>query len=73
MPLVSVAVPIVAPPSLKVTCPPVGVPAPGATAVTVAVNVTACPYAVDGALEETALADPAFPTVWVIAGEALPP
>ena len=36
----SAAEPRLAPPSLKVTVP-VGVPAPGATALTVAVNVTA--------------------------------
>ena len=42
----SVAVPIVAVPSLNVT-EPVGTPVAGATGLTVAVNVTACP-AVEG-------------------------
>jgi hypothetical protein len=40
----SVPVPSVVAPSLKVTVP-VGVPLPGATTLTVAVNVTDCPYA----------------------------
>ena len=41
-PALSVPVPSVAAPSMKVTVP-VGVPAAGATGVTVAVNVTDCP------------------------------
>jgi len=46
-------VPIVAVPLRKVTVP-VGVPAPGAVTVTVAVNVTACPTA-DGFGDEVTL------------------
>jgi hypothetical protein len=42
LPPVSVPLPILTPPSLKVTLP-VGVPTPGATALSVAVNVTVCP------------------------------
>ena len=42
LPLTSVAVPSTVAPSLNVTVP-VGTPVGGATAVTVAVNVTACP------------------------------
>ena len=42
IPPLSVPVPIGLPPSRKVTVP-VGVPAPGATAETVAVKVTDCP------------------------------
>ena len=48
--LLSVAVPRMVLPSLKVTVP-VGVPEPGALALTVAVKVTACPSA-DGLSEE---------------------
>jgi hypothetical protein len=49
-----VAVPSVVDPSAKVTVP-VGVPAPGATAATVAVTVTDWPYAVGLADEESAV------------------
>jgi hypothetical protein len=48
---VSVTVPIVALPSRKEILP-VGVPDPGATGLTVAVNVTVCPNT-DGFKEET--------------------
>src|SRR5207247_3355325 len=59
-----VPVPRTVEPSLKVTVP-VGVPAPGLFAVTVAVNVTACPDS-DGLAEEvTTVAVLAFFTVWV--------
>src|SRR5205823_4446403 len=58
-------------PSLKVTVP-VGVPAPGLFAVTVAVNVTACPDS-DGLAEElTTVVVPAFFTVSVSVLEVLP-
>jgi hypothetical protein len=48
---VSVTVPIVVLPSRKETLP-VGVPDPGATGLTVAVNVTVCPNT-DGFTDET--------------------
>src|SRR5579863_8881735 len=58
------------PPSKKVTVP-VGVPAPGDWALTVAVNVTPCPYD-DGFTDEvTAVLVPAWPTVWASAPEVL--
>ena len=64
-------VPRVLDPSLKVTVP-VGVPAPGLFAVTVAVKVTDCPDT-DGLAEElTDVAVLAFFTVWVSALEVLP-
>ena len=50
LPELSVFVPMSAPPSLKMTVP-VGVPAPGDTALTVAVNVTDTPK-VDGLSDE---------------------
>jgi len=50
MPPLSVPVPMGLPPSKNVTVP-VGVPDPGATGETVAVNVTGCP-AVDGFSDE---------------------
>ncbi len=66
-----VPVPRVLEPSLKVTVP-VGVPAPGLLAVTVAVKVTDCPDT-DGLAEElTDVAVLAFFTVWVSALEVLP-
>src|SRR2546425_10613937 len=59
-----VPVPRVLEPSLKVTVP-VGVPAAGLFAVTVAVKVTACPDS-DGLAEElTSVVVPAWVTVWV--------
>ena len=66
-----VPVPRMVEPSLKVTVP-VGVPAPGLFAVTVAVNVTACPDS-DGLAEElTTVVVPAFFTVSVSVLEVLP-
>src|SRR5436309_10147064 len=66
-----VPVPRVLEPSLKVTVP-VGVPAAGLFAVTVAVKVTGCPDT-DGLIEElTDVAVLAFFTVWVSALEVLP-
>src|SRR5204863_2199820 len=66
-----VPVPRVLAPSLKVTVP-VGVPAPGLLAVTVAVKVTDCPDS-DGLAEElTSVAVLAFFTVWVSVLEVLP-
>jgi len=68
LPLLSVPVPRVEEPSLKVTVP-VGVPP---LEVTVAVNVTEAPY-VDGFREEaTAVELVALFTVSVSAGEVLP-
>src|SRR5947208_2135752 len=59
------------PPSWKVTFP-VGVPAPGLLAVTVAVKVTDCPDS-DGLAEElTSVVVLAFFTVWVSVLEVLP-
>ena len=66
-----VPVPRVLEPSLKVTVP-VGVPAPGLFAVTVAVKVTDCPDT-DGLAEElTSVVVLAFFTVWVSVLEVLP-
>lgn len=64
------AVPRLAPPSENETVP-VGVPAPGATAETVAVSVTTCPYGEDGALEETTTDEAALATDWLSAGDVL--
>ena len=69
--LFRVPVPRVLPPSLKVTAP-VGVPAPGLFAVTVAVKVTDCPNT-DGLAEElTNVVVAAFFTVWLSVVEMLP-
>ncbi len=66
-----VPVPRMVEPSLKVTVP-VGVPAPGLLAVTVAVKVTDCPDS-DGLAEElTSVVVLAFFTVWVSVLEVLP-
>ena len=66
----SVTEPIVVAPSLNVTVP-VGVPAPGAEAVTVAVKVTDCPET-DGLTEEaSAVAVAALLTIWLRAAEVL--
>ena len=65
VPLASVEVP-----SWNVTVP-VGVPAPGATALTVAVNVTDWPAAEGFCEEITAVAEPAWLTVWVIDADVL--
>ena len=70
LPPVRLAVPRVEAPSRKVTVP-VGVPAPGETALTVAVNVTAWPDA-DGFTDEVTVVElEALLTVWVIAAEVL--
>src|ERR1700694_5898392 len=58
------------PPSWKVTVP-VGVPAPGGLAVTVAVKVTVWPTT-DGLADElTEVVVASWPTVWVSGGEVL--
>ena len=67
-PPLSAPVPSVVVPSLKVTVP-VGVPAPGATAVTVAVKVTAWPNTEGLAKEASAVVVSALFTVWVRAPE----
>jgi hypothetical protein len=70
LPLVSVAVPTVVAPFFNVTVP-VGVPLPGATAATVAVNVTDWPNT-DGLCEEiTVVALDALFTVSVRTAEVL--
>src|ERR1700683_1825264 len=67
----SVAVPSTVVPSSKVTVP-VGVPEPGALAVTVVVNVTDWPKS-DGFVDElTLVLVPSSPTVWLTAGDVLP-
>jgi hypothetical protein len=69
-PLASVPVPKTTAPSFKVTVP-VGVPLPGATTATVAVNVTVWPKC-DGFGEEVSVVVvAALLTVWVRAGETL--
>src|SRR5436189_134779 len=75
-PLLSVPVPKVVAPSLKVTVPE-GVPAPGALAVTVAVNVTDWPdtagfVADDSAVVVATTVGGAAFTVWLSAAEVLP-
>jgi len=67
----SAPVPSVVPPSLNVTLP-VGVPAPGATAATVAVKVTDWPNTDGWAEEVTPVVVAAWFTVWVTADEVLP-
>ena len=57
--------------SLKVTVP-VGVPLPGATAATVAVNVTDCPKAEGFALDATAVVVVAWLTACDNAEDVLP-
>ena len=69
-PPASVAEPSVLVPSLKVTVP-VGVPAPGATAPTVAVKIIGWPNT-DGFGEETSVVELlALVTVWTRFGEVL--
>ena len=69
-PLVSVPVPNTVAPFLNVTVP-VGVPLPGATAATVAVNVTDWSNT-EGLCDEITLVElAALLTVWESAGEAL--
>src|SRR5207302_6955229 len=50
---------------------PVGVPAPGATGLTVAVKVTAWPNTDGLGAEVSAVVVPAWPTVWVSTGEEI--
>ena len=70
LPELKAAVARVAAPSRKVTVP-VGVPAPGETALTVAVKVTAWPNT-DGFTDEVTVVElEALLTVWVIAVEML--
>jgi hypothetical protein len=70
LPELKLAVPSVKAPSRKVAVP-VGVPAPGETALTVAVKVTDCPNS-DGFTDEVTVVELlALSTVWVIAAEAL--
>jgi hypothetical protein len=70
LPAVRLAVPRVEAPSRKVTVP-VGVPTPGETALTVAVNVTAWPDA-DGFTDEVTVVELlALLTVWVRAADVL--
>jgi hypothetical protein len=71
MPLESVPLPIETPPSRKVTVP-VGVPVPGAIALTVAVNVTVWPNTDGFADEVTVVELESWLTVWVIAADVLP-
>ena len=70
-PPVSVPVPISTPPSRKLTVP-AGTPAPGATVVTVAVNVTDCPKVEGLSDDPRAVVVAAWLTVCVTAGEVLP-
>jgi hypothetical protein len=69
-PPLNVPVPIVAAPSLNVTVPP-GVPAPGALALTVAVNVTLWPNTVGLSEVVTPVLVSALFTVCVSVGEVL--
>ena len=70
LPELKAAVARVAAPSRKVTVP-VGVPAPGETALTVAVKVTAWPNT-DGFTDEVTVVElEALLTVWVMAAEVL--
>src|SRR5438067_4488317 len=71
VPPLSVPVPIVVAPSEKVTAP-VGVPAPGAPAVTVAVKVTACPAVAGFGDEPIETVVAAGATVSARAAEVLP-
>lgn len=67
----SVWLPSVVVPSLNVTLP-VGVPLPGELAVTVAVNVTACPNTVVPEDDVTRVVLPSGFTTSLMAGEVLP-
>ena len=69
-PPLSVPVPNVAAPSLKVTVP-LGVPLPGDAAATVAVKVTDCPNTEGLAEETTVVVVLAALTVWVKGEEVL--
>jgi hypothetical protein len=70
LPELKAAVARVAAPSRKVTVP-VGVPAPGETALTVAVKVTAWPNT-DGFTDEVTVVElEALLTVWVMAADVL--
>ena len=70
LPAARAPLPIDAPPSKNVTVP-VGVPPPGATAVTVAVNATACPKT-DGFTDDVTVVElAAWFTVCVSAADVL--
>src|SRR2546427_3472944 len=69
-PPLSVPGPSVVAPSLKVTVP-VGVPAPGETALTVAVRVTDWPNTEELVEEATVVVELAWLTVWVTVAEVL--
>src|SRR5439155_22484695 len=66
----SVPLPRVVPPSLKVSVP-LGVPAPGATAVTVAVKVTGWPAPTGLGEEESVVVVAAWFTTWLSMAELL--
>jgi len=68
----NVPVPNVVPPSLKNVTVPVGGPAPGVTALTAAVNVTAWPSTDGLADDATVVVVKAWLTVWVRVGDVLP-
>jgi hypothetical protein len=70
-PAVSVALPSNVAPLKKLTVP-VGVPAPGETAVTVAVRVLVCPNTDGSGVEVRAAVVDAWFTVWVSTGEVVP-
>lgn len=70
LPAVRAMVPSVVVPSRKVT-EPVGTPAPGAVAVTAAVNVTVWPYALGFADELRVVVDFAWLTFWLSSAEVL--
>ena len=70
LPPLKLAVPSVVAPSRKVTVP-VGVPDPGAAALTVAVNVTLCPMTVGFCDELTFVEVEAVFTVWLMAADVL--
>jgi hypothetical protein len=71
LPELKLDVPSVATPSKNVTVP-VGVPEPGATALTVAVKVTDWPNTEGFTDEVTVVELDAWLTVWVMAAEVLP-
>ena len=72
LPPESVAVPSVVAPSKNVTVP-VGVPAPGAAALTVAMNTTEWPNTEGFTVDVTVVETDALFTVCVMAAEVLPP
>src|ERR1700737_5031634 len=70
LPALSAIVPSTAAPSLNVSVP-AGVPDPGATTPTVAVNFTSCPDTEGFTDETTVVLVAALLTVWETAGEVL--